>query len=138
MNNNNNDINQDNNFHNKLLDYIRKRKGSKYQNNNQNLAKGKNIKKNIKNQNEFGKNEEYQKIVDKISLLESNELSYELYTKLNLIKNYINNKGDKISMEDITIINNDIDSMIETMNINLNSNNEGIKKKNKIKVVKKQ
>ena len=146
MNNvNNNDINQDNNFHNKLLDFIRKRKGSKYQNNNQNIGKGNNIKKNMKSQNEFERNEEYQKIYEKIGILESNELGYELYTKLNLIKNYINNKGDKITMEDIISINNDIDSMIETMNntvnrkidIGLNNNNEG-KKKNKLKVVKKQ
>ena len=147
MNNiNNNDVNQDNNFHNKLLDFIRKRKGSKYQSNNQNIGKGNNNKKNMKNQNEFERNEKYQKIFEKIGLLESSELGYELYTKLNLIKNYINNKGDKITMEDIISINNDIHSMIEAMNnnlnqkneIGLNNKNESFKKKNKLKIVKRQ
>ena len=147
-NNNNNDVNPDNNFHNKLLEFIRKRKGPKFQKNSQNISKGNNIKKNMnmKNQNELEKNEEYQKIIEKIGILENNELNYELYTRLNLIKNYINNKRDKISMEDIISINNDVDSMIETMNMNINlnnkndmglNNNEGIKK-NRIKVVKKQ
>ena len=147
-NNNNNDVNPDNNFHNKLLEFIRKRKGPNFQKNSQNISKGNNFKKNMnmKNQNELEKNEEYQKIIEKIGILENNELNYELYTRLNLIKNYINNKRDKISMEDIISINNDVDSMIETMNMNTNlnnkndmglNNNEGIKK-NRIKVVKKQ
>jgi hypothetical protein len=35
-----------------------------------------------------------------------------IYKKLNLIKNYINNKGGKITIEDIKNINNDIDPMI--------------------------
>lgn len=144
-NNNNDEVNQDNNFHNKLLDFIRKRKGSKYQNNNQNLSKVNNNSKN--NKNELKKKEEYQKVIEKIEILESNELNYQLYTKLNLIKNYINNRGDKINIEDIININNDIDSMIKTVANELNNlnnkneiglnNNEGFKK-NKIKVVKKQ
>ena len=70
-------------------------------------------------------------------------MNYDLYTKLNLIKNYINNKGDKITFEDTISINNDIDSIIETMNLNLNYkddlglNNNEVNKKKKIKVVKK-
>ena len=137
-NNVNNDLNQDNNFHNKFLDSIKNRKTSKLnEKNNKN-------RKNNKNQSELKRNEEYQKIIEKIGLLENSEMNYDLYTKLNLIKTYINNKGDRITLEDIMSINNDIDSMIEILNLNLNykneiglNNNEVNKKKNKIKVVKK-
>ena len=142
---NNNDNTQDNNFHNKLLDLIKKKKNQKNQGGSQNLAQKAGGKKITKNQ----RNEEYQKIIEKIGLLESREMNYDFYTKLNLIKNYINNKGDKISFEDINSINNDIDSMIEIMNMNINlnlnyknelglNNNEINKKRNKLKVVKKQ
>ena len=137
--NDNNDINENNN-NDKFSDLIKKRKTTKSQSNiNRN-----NFSKNMKNQNEFNRNEEYQKIIEKIGMIENYEMSYELYTKLNLIKNYINNKGDKISLEDIKSINNDIDQMIESMNYNLNykneitlNNNESNKKKNRIKVIKK-
>ena len=71
-------------------------------------------------------------------------MNYDLYSRLNLIKNYINNKGDKITIEDITNINNDIDPIIKKMNNNLNNkndfnlnNNEENKKNNRIKVIKK-
>ena len=137
--NDNNDINENNN-NDKFSDLIKKRKTTKSQSNiNRN-----NFSKNMKNQNEFNRNEEYQKIIEKIGMIENYEMSYELYTKLNLIKNYINNKGDKITLEDIKSINNDIDQMIESMNYNLNykneitlNNNESNKKKNRIKVIKK-
>ena len=146
--NNNEFNNQDNNFQNKFFDLIKNRKTSKSQNNNQNIAE-KNNKKNMKNmnQNEYKRNEEFQKVIEKIGLLEGNEMNYDIYTKLNLIKTYINNKGDKITLEDIMSINNDIDTMIESMNMNNNlnmknyiklNNNDINKRKNKIKVVKKQ
>ena len=63
--NNNNDNNQDNNFHNKLLDLIKKKKNQKNQGGNQNLAQKAGGKKITKNQ----RNEEYQKIIKKISFL---------------------------------------------------------------------
>jgi hypothetical protein len=141
-----NEVNQQNNFHNKLLDLIKKRKTSK--NTNLNLGeRNDNIKNNLnQNQNEIKKNDEFQKIIEKIGYLEDNEMNYDLYTKLNLIKTYINNKGDKITLEDIMSINNDIDKMIETtvVNSNLNKKNYKLnnkdcnKKENKIKVAKKQ
>ena len=131
------DLNQDNNFQSKFLDLIKNKKTPKIS------KKNNNNRKNVKIQNEFKRNEEYQKIIDKIGLLENSEMNYDLYTKLNLIKNYINNKGDKITFEDTISINNDIDSIIETMNLNLNYkddlglNNNEVNKKKKIKVVKK-
>ena len=142
-NNNNNDLNQDNNFHNKLMDFIKKRKNPKIQNNNINIPKTitNNVAKSTKNKREIDRNGEYQKIIEKIGILENNEMNYELYTKLNLIKNYINNKGNKISSDDIININNDIDSMIEGMNIKNEielNNNEINKRENKIKVIKKK
>ena len=136
-NNANNNLNQDNNFQSKFLDLIKNKKTPKIS------EKNNNNRKNVKIQNEFKRNEEYQKIIDKIGLLENSEMNYDLYTKLNLIKNYINNKGDKITFEDTISINNDIDSIIETMNLNLNYkddlglNNNEVNKKKKIKVVKK-
>ena len=133
-----NNLNQDNNFHNKNLDLIKNRKTPKLNKKNNNNSKKAN------NQNELKRNEEYQKIIEKIGLLENSEMNYDLYTKLNLIKNYISNKGDKITLEDIRSINNDLDSMNETMNLNLNNKNEmGLnnsevnKNRNKIKVAKK-
>ena len=139
--NNENNLNQDN-AQNKLMDLILKRKTPNYQNHplqkNQNLIKGKNEK------NATDRNYEYQKLIEKIGLLESYEMNYDLYSRLNLIKNYINNKGDKITIEDITNINNDIDPIIKKMNNNLNNkndfnlnNNEENKKNNRIKVIKK-
>ncbi len=138
--NNDNNLNQDN-AQNKLMDLIIKRKTPKYQNTpiqkNQNLIKG-------KSENATDRNYEYQKLIEKIGLLESYEMNYDLYSRLNLIKNYINNKGDKITIEDITNINNDIDPIIKKMNNNLNNkndfnlnNNEENKKNNRIKVIKK-
>ena len=56
-------------------------------------------------------------------------MNYDFYTKLSLIKNYINMKGDKMSSEDLININNDIQSMINTMN-NMNNNNNVSQNKN--------
>ena len=133
-NNANNEINQDN-FHNKLIDLIKKRK-----NTNQIVSQGNNGNSNI------DRNEIYQTVLKKIAMMENNEMSYEIYTKFILIKNYLNKKGDKISTEDILGINNDIDTLIEAINSNKNENqnemglktNEKKNIKNKIKVIKKQ
>ena len=141
-------------FQNKLYEFIKKNKPQNYQiydNINKNIAKGNKNEKNI--YNEINKNEEYEKIIEKIGMLESYEMNYDFYTRLNLIKNYINNKGDKITIEDIKNINNDIDPMIEIMKnqvgkkseiipkslqyYNLN-NNESNKRKNRIKVIMKK
>ena len=138
-NNVSNNLNQENKFHNKFLDLIKNRKTPKLNEKNNMINR-----KNSKTENDLKRNEEYQKIIEKIALLENCEMNYDLYTKLNLIKNYINNKGDKITLEDIKSINNDIDSMIKAMNLNINYknefeliNNEEYKKKNKLKVTKK-
>ena len=45
-------------------------------------------------------------------------MNYDFYTRLNLIKNYINMKGDKMSSEDLVNINNDIQTMLNNVNIN--------------------
>jgi hypothetical protein len=132
------------NFQGRLQDFMKKRKTPQNQSFTQNLPKG----NNKKNMNIIGldRNEEYQKVIDKIGLLDNAEMNYDLYTRLNLIKNYINNKGDKITIQDLMNINNDVDSMIEAMNnnlnnksdIKLNNNIDNNKTKNKIKVTKKQ
>ena len=109
INYNNNDLNQ-NNYNNKLLNLVKKRKIPKNQNIN-------NKNKYTNNQNNMDSTEEYQKLIEKIGLLYTYEMNKDLNTKLNLIKNYMNNKGDRISLQDIMNINNDIDSMIEIMNI---------------------
>ena len=137
--------NQDS-FQNKLYEFIKKNKPQNYQiynNINKNIAKGNKNEKNI--YNEIDKNKEYAKIIEKIGILESYEMNYDFYTRLNLIKNYINNKGGKITIEDIKNINNDIDPMIRIMKnqvskkseISLN-NNESNKRKNRIKVIMKK
>ena len=137
---NNNDLNQDN-IPNKYLELIKNKKNQKSQNNAQKMPKGNKISMKL---NEMDKNMEYQKIIEKITILENNEMNYDLYTRLNLIKNYINNKGDKISIQDIININNDVDSMIEIINNNINYkneigliNNEFNKRNKKVKVIKK-
>jgi len=137
--------NQDS-FQNKLYEFIKKNKPQNYQiynNINKNIAKGNKNKKNI--YNEIDKNEEYERIIEKIGMLESYEMNYDFYTRLNLIKNYINSKGDKITIEDIKNINNDIDPMIEIMKNQINkkneislNNNESNKRKNRIKVIMKK
>ena len=137
--------NQDS-FQNKLYEFIKKNKPQNYQiynNINKNIAKGNKNEKNI--YNEINKNEEYEKIIEKIGILESYEMNYDFYTRLNLIKNYINNKGGKITIEDIKNINNDIDSMIQIMNNQVDkksenslNNNESNKRKNIIKVIMKK
>ena len=133
------------NFQGRFPDFMKKRKTPQNQSFTQNLPKGNN-KKNM-NISALDRNEEYQKVIDKIGLLDNAEMNYDLYTRLNLIKNYINNKGDKITIQDLMNINNDVDSMIEAMNNNnlnnksemkLNNNIDNNKTKNKIKVTKKQ
>ena len=76
------------------------------------------MKKGKAIQNEINKNIEFNKIIEKIGILESSEMNYDFYTRLNLIKNYINMKGDKMSSEDLVNINNDIQTMLNNVNIN--------------------
>ena len=138
-------VNDPDNFQSKLQEFMKKKKTPKNQTFGQNLPKGNN-KKNMMSITGLDKNEEYQKVIDKIGLLDNTEMNYDFYTRLNLIKNYINNKGDKITIQDLMNINNDVDSMIEAMNNNfnnkselkLNNNIDNNKRKNKIKVAKKQ
>jgi hypothetical protein len=130
-------------FHNKLYEFIKKNKPQNYQiynNINKNITKG-----NKGQKNKIDKDKEYEKIIEKIGMLESYEMNYDFYTRLNLIKNYINNKGGKIAIEDIKNINNDIDSMIQIMNNQVDkksenslNNNESNKRKNIIKVIMKK
>ena len=124
MNNNNNEV-QDF-FHEKIMNIVEKKKIEKPKI-NKNII----INKGKMNRKEINKNEEFQKIIEKIGILESSEMNYDLYTKLNLIKNYINMKGDKMTSEDLINISNDINSMINSIsnknNNNNNNNNNRIK-----------
>ena len=121
MNNNNNEV-QDF-FHEKIMNIVEKKKIEKPKI-NKNII----INKGKMNRKEINKNEEFQKIIEKIGILESSEMNYDLYTKLNLIKNYINMKGDKMTSEDLINITNDINSMINSIsNKNNNNNNNRIK-----------
>ena len=138
--NKNNEINQNQEeIQNKLVDVIKKKKVPKSNINNKGFnLNNNNNKGNVKN-NEINKNEEFQKIIEKIGILESTEMNYDLYTKLNLIKNYINMKGDKMSSDDLININNDIESMLNnSINLNYISNKgDNNKIRNKLKVIKK-
>ena len=121
MNNNNNEV-QDF-FHEKIMNIVEKKKIEKPKI-NKNII----INKGKMNRKEINKNEEFQKIIEKIGILENSEMNYDLYTKLNLIKNYINMKGDKMTSEDLINISNDINSMINSIsNKNNNNNNNRIK-----------
>ena len=116
MNNNNNEV-QDF-FHEKIMNIVEKKKIEKPKI-NKNII----INKGKMNRKEINKNEEFQKIIEKIGILESSEMNYDLYTKLNLIKNYINMKGDKMTSEDLINISNDINSMINSISNKNNNNN---------------
>jgi len=111
---NNNDNNE--NVRSKFIDFVQKKKIVKTKVENKN--KGIVMKKGKAIQNEINKNIEFNKIIEKIGILESSEMNYDFYTRLNLIKNYINMKGDKMSSEDLVNINNDIQTMLNNININ--------------------
>ena len=111
---NNNDNNE--NVRSKFIDFVQKKKIVKTKVENKN--KGIVMKKGKAIQNEINKNVEFNKIIEKIGILESSEMNYDFYTRLNLIKNYINMKGDKMSSEDLVNINNDIQTMLNNININ--------------------
>ena len=118
--NNNININNDNKdkVRNKIMDIVQKKKIGQ-SNLDKNINKGININKKGKMiHKEINKNDEFQKIIEKIGILESSEMNYDLYTRLNLIKNYINMKGDKMSSEDLINIDNDIQTMMNSININ--------------------
>ena len=117
INNNINNVETNENFKNKFMDVVQKKKIAKTKldkNSNKaiNMNKGKMI------HNEINKNVEFNKIIEKIGILESFEMNYDFYTRLNLIKNYINMKGDKMSSEDLININNDIQTMLNNINNN--------------------
>ena len=117
INNNINNVETNENFRNKFMDVVQKKKIAKTKldkNSNKaiNMNKGKMI------HNEINKNVEFNKIIEKIGILESSEMNYDFYTRLNLIKNYINMKGDKMSSEDLININNDIQTMLNNINNN--------------------
>ena len=118
---NNNNIEVQDFFHEKIMNIVEKKKIEKPKI-NKNII----INKGKMNRKEINKNEEFQKIIEKIGILESSEMNYDLYTKLNLIKNYINMKGDKMTSEDLINISNDINSMINSIS-NKNNNNNRIK-----------
>ena len=117
INNNINNVETNENFRNKFMDVVQKKKIAKTKldkssNKAINMNKGKMI------HNEINKNVEFNKIIEKIGILESFEMNYDFYTRLNLIKNYINMKGDKMSSEDLININNDIQTMLNNINNN--------------------
>ena len=126
INNNNNNNDAQDLFNEKIMNILEKKKINKPK-----INKNININKSKINSKEINKNQEFQKIIEKIGILESSEMNYDLYTKLNLIKNYINMKGDKMSSEDLINIRNDIQSMLNSIN-NKNNNNSN---KNKFKIL---
>jgi len=125
-NNSNNNNDAQDLFNEKIMNILEKKKINKPK-----INKNININKGKINSKEINKNQEFQKIIEKIGILESSEMNYDLYTKLNLIKNYINMKGDKMSSEDLINIRNDIQSMLNSIN-NKNNNNSN---KNKFKIL---
>jgi len=123
-NNKKSNLNNDDNinqayFHNELLEVVKKKKITKQKINRINNNGGININKNKMNPTVINKNEEFQKILEKIETLENSEMNYDLYTKFNLIKNYINMKGDKISSEDLININKDLQYLLNIANNNI-------------------
>ena len=113
----NNNIENNENLRNKFMDVIQKKKIAKPKL-DKNSNKGININKGKMIHNEINKNVEFNKIIEKIGILEGSEMNYDFYTRLNLIKNYINMKGDKMSSEDLININNDIQTMLNNINNN--------------------
>ena len=111
---------------------IKKNIGINNNNEEPKINKNININKGKINRKEINKNEEFQKIIEKIGILENSEMNYDLYTKLNLIKNYINMKGDKMRSEDLINISSDIQSMINSINNNKTNNNSN---KTKFKIL---
>ena len=123
-NNKKSNLNNDDNinqayFHNELMEVVKKKKITKQKINRINNNGGININKNKMNPTEINKNEEFQKILEKIETLENSEMNYDLYTKFNLIKNYINMKGDKMSSEDLININKDLQYLLNIANNNI-------------------
>jgi hypothetical protein len=117
INNNMNNVENNENLRNKFMDVIQKKKIAKPKL-DKNINKGININKGKMIHNEINKNVEFNKIIEKIGILEGSEMNYDFYTRLNLIKNYINMKGDKMSSEDLININNDIQTMLNNINNN--------------------
>jgi hypothetical protein len=117
INNNMNNVENNENLRNKFMDVIQKKKIAKPKL-DKNINKGININKGKMIHNEINKNVEFNKIIEKIGILEGYEMNYDFYTRLNLIKNYINMKGDKMSSEDLININNDIQTMLNNINNN--------------------
>jgi hypothetical protein len=91
----------------------------------------KNINMNVINSNEVFKkqenkkgnedmeldiNEEYLRMINKIDEIEQMKMDYNTYSHLNQVKNYINNKGENITIDDIKRINGEIAKMIEILN----------------------
>ena len=60
-------------------------------------------------------NLEYQKMINKIEELEQIKMDYNSFNHLSQIKQYIQNKGDNITLEDISKINNELIRMIEIL-----------------------
>jgi len=117
INNNMNNVENNENLRNKFMDVIQKKKIAKPKL-DKNSNKDININKGKMIHNEINKNVEFNKIIEKIGILEGSEMNYDFYTRLNLIKNYINMKGDKMSSEDLININNDIQTMLNNINNN--------------------
>ena len=117
INNNMNNVENNENLRYKFMDVIQKKKIAKPKL-DKNSNKGININKGKMIHNEINKNVEFNKIIEKIGILEGSEMNYDFYTRLNLIKNYINMKGDKMSSEDLININNDIQTMLNNINNN--------------------
>ena len=84
-----------------------KNEGLKFNQKENNLNEDENI--GTSNINEFDIdidiNNEYQKMISQIEELEQIKMDYNSYNHLNQIKKYINDKGDSITLDDISKIN---------------------------------
>ena len=79
-------------------------------------------KNKIDNNEEFKENKnennkkEYEKMLKKIDEIEQMKMDYNSYNHLNQIKDYIKNKGEYITIEDMNRVIGEIDIMIEILN----------------------
>ena len=75
-----------------------------------------NYDENFEDNYDLDINEEYQKMVNKIEEMENMNLDENSYNHLNQIKIFLNDRGENITLEEITKVDSEIDKMIEIIN----------------------
>jgi len=71
---------------------------------------------NKKENDKIDKNEEYNKLIEKINKLETMKIDDNSFEHLNQIKNYINEKGKNLMIDEIFSLQKEVDKIIEIMN----------------------